>query len=194
MSRHFPFLAALAFLLAVLSFTIVSNERVVAQGDRIILETRPIDPRDLFRGEYVILRYAIEDDMNVRGDASWREPGSKLLVGLSPDRRGVGQVICVKEKASPEVATLIPQNECLGLDGPIIWLEGEVWAGAEGVNVLRFPSLEQFYVPEGAGPVIERMREGLHVEVLVKDGSARAVQLLDSDLRPLPIADYARER
>jgi uncharacterized membrane-anchored protein len=39
--------------------TVVFQETQLAQGTPILLETRPVDPRDLLRGDYVILRYDI---------------------------------------------------------------------------------------------------------------------------------------
>ncbi len=39
----------------------VVQERALAQGQVVLLETRPVDPRDLLRGDYVILRYKISD-------------------------------------------------------------------------------------------------------------------------------------
>ena len=35
------------------------QERVLAGGKVVLLETRPVDPRDLLRGDYVILNYRI---------------------------------------------------------------------------------------------------------------------------------------
>jgi uncharacterized membrane-anchored protein len=41
--------------------TAAVQERVLSQGKLILLETRPVDPRDLLRGDYVILNYSISD-------------------------------------------------------------------------------------------------------------------------------------
>ena len=41
--------------------TTARQEFVLARGRTILLETRPVDPRDLLRGDYLILRYKIND-------------------------------------------------------------------------------------------------------------------------------------
>ena len=40
---------------------VVRQETVLASGRTILLETVPVDPRDLLRGDYVLLRYKISD-------------------------------------------------------------------------------------------------------------------------------------
>ena len=50
--------------------------------------------------------------------------------------------------------------------------------------------MEQFYVPEGAGRPIERLRSDLHVEIALKDGEARVVQLLDDELNVIDPTTY----
>ena len=41
--------------------TSVVQERALVSGRLVLLETRPVDPRDLLRGDYVILNYKISD-------------------------------------------------------------------------------------------------------------------------------------
>jgi uncharacterized membrane-anchored protein len=49
----------------------------VATGDRILLRTVPVDPRDIFRGDYVNLRYNISaldlDELGVKESFKWNE-------------------------------------------------------------------------------------------------------------------------
>lgn len=54
-----PFLLVVALqVLAILAFAGV-REGMIQTGREYVLETRPVDPRDVFRGDYVILRYDI---------------------------------------------------------------------------------------------------------------------------------------
>ena len=46
--------------LAVPAWMIRGEERVLRQGRQIKLQTRPVDPADLFRGRYVALGFAVE--------------------------------------------------------------------------------------------------------------------------------------
>src|ERR1019366_3838972 len=58
-----PILLLLVFALQtawILGTTFV-QERALAGGKVVLLETRPVDPRDLLRGDYVTLNYKISD-------------------------------------------------------------------------------------------------------------------------------------
>jgi uncharacterized membrane-anchored protein len=168
--KHSIFLVAILILVGTLSFIIYTQESIVTKGNTIILKTRPVDPRDLFRGEYVILRYEIENDEMInlffpqpRRLNEYRE----IYLLLERDSLGVGNVA--------RVATQPPE-----LSREKFWIRGEVLNGQ-----IRFPSIEQFYVPEGAGLPIERLGSSLHVEVSIMGGEARIVRLLDENLDPI---------
>ena len=60
MKRNLFFLV-LALQSAWLLGTVFVQERALRVGTVILLETRPVDPRDLLRGDYVILNYKISD-------------------------------------------------------------------------------------------------------------------------------------
>lgn len=51
----------LALQCAWLLATTFTQERALCVGQLIVLETRPVDPRDLLRGDYVTLGYTISD-------------------------------------------------------------------------------------------------------------------------------------
>ena len=64
---------------------IYSKEKVLTDGTVIELETQPVDPRDLLRGDYVILSYKIN---NVNFDKEFGEvtPGREVFAQL--EKRG----------------------------------------------------------------------------------------------------------
>ncbi len=182
--KHVAFIAALTFVVGAFVFMIVGAERTLQGGDTIILATRPVDPRDLFRGEYVILRYEIETDTQLAMIAQAGATGEKVYVELVPDERGVARVVS---------ATFTPPSV------PYRYmLVGEIENGGNaaelflGNYIVRFPQIEQYYVPEGAGKPIERMTE-LHVEVALRGEDAQVVRLLDSELVPVTPTDYLAE-
>src|SRR3989344_3670842 len=47
------------FWLAIFAVFIASKESVLRGGQEVLLQTVPVDPRDIFRGDYVTLRYEI---------------------------------------------------------------------------------------------------------------------------------------
>lgn len=44
----------------IITFAVIKNEYTLANGREVLLKTIPIDPRDLFMGDYVILNYEIK--------------------------------------------------------------------------------------------------------------------------------------
>ena len=81
-------------------------------GKEVLLETRPLDPRDLFRGDYVTLRYAIEEiDIDkvepdlVQKFTSFNYPYNQSLYVELIEKNGVFVVKAVTEKrpSSPSV-------------------------------------------------------------------------------------------
>jgi uncharacterized membrane-anchored protein len=51
----------LALQTAWLLATVATQEFALTHGKTILLETRRVDPRDLLRGDYLILNYKISD-------------------------------------------------------------------------------------------------------------------------------------
>jgi uncharacterized membrane-anchored protein len=61
--------AAGILCLTVLTWMLVSHAWPVWTGETIYLRARPVDPRDLFRGDYVVLAYEIDSVVLVDPDA-----------------------------------------------------------------------------------------------------------------------------
>lgn len=54
----------LGLLLAYLCFYLVGKEEILRDGDLILLELAPVDPRSLIQGDYMTLNYAISRGIN----------------------------------------------------------------------------------------------------------------------------------
>lgn len=67
MRRLFVILAIVAQI-SVLAVMVFGRESVIAEGVRIYLRTAPLDPRDPFRGDYVRLRYAMNNASGISVD------------------------------------------------------------------------------------------------------------------------------
>ena len=52
----------LAIVLAVVNFSIAGKEKTLREGQTVLLELAPVDPRSLLQGDYMVLRYAIARD------------------------------------------------------------------------------------------------------------------------------------
>ena len=78
----------LAFFL-LFSWSVLQKERLLAAGDSVILALRPVDPRSLMQGDYMILRFAVEDEIrhalreNSFGERAWTK--STAVMETGPD-------------------------------------------------------------------------------------------------------------
>lgn len=76
-------------LLLVVNWNIFERERILENGQIVILELAPIDPRSLMQGDYMALRFKIADEIFGRGEPSPEISDGHIIVKL--DDRGVGQ-------------------------------------------------------------------------------------------------------
>lgn len=60
--------AGLVLILVVFNILIIQKERALARGISVCLELRPVDPRSLMQGDYMVLRYALADQLNYGED------------------------------------------------------------------------------------------------------------------------------
>ena len=131
--------AQTAWLLA----TVATQEYALATGKAILLETRPVDPRDLLRGDYLILNYKISDvpgklfSPPVRNDLA---PGAKIFVAVAP---GTNQFYAVTRASTNEFAPAASE----------VLLKGESanrwWNATNSVHVTY--GLERYYIAENTG-------------------------------------------
>lgn len=94
-------LLAIAFQILVLGFMAAKREYILHNGAIIYLRTAPIDPRDLFRGDYVRLRYEISTvpveavSVEIKGRQQKSEYGRTVYAALGLGERGLGEVTTV---------------------------------------------------------------------------------------------------
>jgi hypothetical protein len=86
--------------LALPAWTIVGEERILRQGRQIKLQTRPVDPADVFRGRYVALGFAVEEVPRalVRGEFQHGDTG---YLELREGPNGFAEVVAL-HKEMPE--------------------------------------------------------------------------------------------
>lgn len=149
------------------------QEYLLGTGELVVLKTAPVDPRDVFRGDYVILSYEVSTQAGEMLSAMGVNYGETVYVVLDT-------------QSSPATVQRVTKNkpdQALYLTGQVIQRWGSDW-------MVEFPSLSQYYVPEGKGKPLERMRgEDLFVEVSVNQGRARIVNLLDKDQQVIEVSD-----
>ncbi len=125
----------------------IRNVVVLSLGTAVLLETRPVDPRDLLRGDYVRLDYEISDIPKKFVTEELRELADAeraLYVHLALDEKGVASVAGVS--AQP------PRGG--------IYLEARPQRRWGSSSLTCDYGLGVYYVPEGTGLELERaMRE-----------------------------------
>lgn len=97
--------AALALAqLGVPAWMIIGQERVLREGRQLRLQTRPVDPADLFRGRYVALAFALEQVPRERAEDRLFEPGESAYLELREGADGYAEAAALtKEKPAGEL-------------------------------------------------------------------------------------------
>ncbi len=149
MDKKKLFIGIAVFWLIVIVGFIAIKEYTLQTGEEVILKTRPVDPRDLFRGDYVILNYEIGSV-----DVSDFEEGNTIYVGLQVDENGYGDSIGVY------------RNPPEGL-----FIKGTVKKDSFRRSNVEF-GIESYFVPEGEGRTVERNRNLEGKIVIDKSGDA----------------------
>ena len=146
--------------MAVLLAMIGAKEVDLRTGTEVVLETVPVDPRSLFQGDYVILRYEI----GVSG-----RNGSLPEGWQDPIRHGQGTVVYVQLREAGDHWVAEGYNSTREGAGPVA-IRGEMTHG----GWLDF-GIGTYFVPEGTGRPIERAQD-VKVKVVVGSGWQRRYQ------------------
>jgi len=142
------------------------QEFTLRTGNEILLKIIPVDPRDLFRGDYVILSYEISvlntDALSYQGSSF--KVGDNVYVLLNVDANKIGSLADIEKKR--------PDNG--------LFIKGVV-KGAE-TNRLRVEyGIESYFVSEGKGKKTEKMRWKIHTKVAVDRFGNAAIKSLVVD-------------
>jgi uncharacterized membrane-anchored protein len=164
--QHILFAAAVALQVTLLVGMGLRRSADVREGERILLRVVPVDPRDIFMGEHVVLGYEVSrlDAARVAMDFVPRE-GESFYLRLEP--RGGW---------TPARLARVPGPH----DGGAVWLRGTCRRISGSVLSAEY-GIEKFYVAEGRGPEIEdAVRHGtVEAEIAVAtDGTATLTALI----------------
>jgi uncharacterized membrane-anchored protein len=147
-------------VIAVLVF-VGAKEYSLRGGEEVVLTTVPVDPRDLFRGDYVVLRYDIS---TVRGDFA---VGDTIYLRLIESDAAWRPSYATKELPGPD-DTFIRGQVVRRADSRPGMPQVEVEYG-----------IESYFVPEGTGQAIEQHRANLRVRVILdRSGNAAIKDLI----------------
>lgn len=151
--------------LALIAMPLADRLQVQMNGQEVVLNLRPVDPRDLLRGDYVILSLEIgRVPAELLEGVAELESGDTVYAGLEAKENGVAEVVRLtrtREEAGP-----------LAIEGTYLSMSG----GDLNIDY----GIDAFYLPEGEGKEIERL-PAKQVQVVVAvhpDGRALPLRLL----------------
>lgn len=179
---------ATALLLALVLLALVEQRaRILRGGTEIRLRSVPVDPRDLFRGDYVILSYPISTvEADAAGQAGFQR-GEQVYVSLGRDEQGFAKATGVS-------------RDWPAAGGGVVVIAGRVTANsacatmADGSfdcsgqrNRLRIAyGLESYFVPQGEGKAIETTDKArIEVVAAVSSSGEAAIKRLLIDGKPV---------
>lgn len=144
---------AIAFQVLVLTFMAGKREYIARTGDVVYLRTAPIDPRDLFRGDYVRLRYEASIVPLARASADIADQVKKYAYGVA--------VYAALEKGEGGLAEVTGLSTIRPASG--IFIKGrlaQAWRfgiAAPETAAVEY-GIEAYYVQEGKGLEIEQQQ------------------------------------
>jgi uncharacterized membrane-anchored protein len=122
-------------------------------GKEIRVKTIPVDPTDLFYGDYVTLNY----EMN--------QPKPNLWKGSKPVQNGEAVYVVLQPELEIYHATAVYPDKP-SLHGNEVLIRGRmVYSGDDFMRIDY--GLERYYLPEGTGADLEKKRGNLIVRVKI---------------------------
>jgi len=165
-----------AFLVqaGLLGWMLFDRAMILKSCREIRLAVKPVDPRDLLRGDYVVLAYAMSDlqTNQIAGDDDFAA-GAPIYVSLAEE--GDTWKATAMHRAPPADGVFVKGTVTR------VTALGDNCGGAPCAIYRVAYNLEQFFVPEGKGRELERLRndQKLSVDVAVAtDGRAALKRLV----------------
>jgi uncharacterized membrane-anchored protein len=181
------YILAALLLCGLILAMVYQRAEILRSGQEVRLEIVPVDPRDLFRGDYVVLDYAISSvDLPKDAKSEFRR-GQKVFVTLRPDETSKARAVAIS-------------SERPAVSGADIVILGTVTASSvcppneaglrvckPGIRaVLVKYGLESYFVPQGEGKKIETTEKArLEVVAAVAASGQAAIKRLLIDGKPV---------
>lgn len=146
-SRSGALLTVAALQIAVLAWIVGDRVLLVKTGTEIVLPIVPVDPRDLFKGDYVRLSYPISRPTSVKIERPAPDRNAWAFAVLEPD---------VAEQSNWSINRISSSYPRDVKPGQIVIKAKAPNGWHEQAPFLHF-GLERYYVPEGTGLELEKM-------------------------------------
>ena len=214
MKAKFKIVLGSIIILQILSLVVfvIYQESLKDTGTKVVLQTIPVDPRDLLRGEYVALRYEISEVTieNIRcyrlclgydlEDTSNRPRSRKEF--LSSIQGENIYILLTKQPYRPETQTIPPDsswyvydiNDSYSFDNKPEGIESVIIKGrideveeifTEIDSLIRISvdyGIEQYFIEEGKGTVVENADDVKVETKIANNGKAFITDLIVDDM------------
>lgn len=155
-----------------LVWMVADRVSLLKSGREITLKVVPVDPRDIFRGDYVVLGYDLTSVTRVTArDGALPKTinsGAMAYVTITPDAEKGWVAAAISDAFPKEVR---PSDAVLR--GYVTGVSGDETSDSRTVRV-RY-GIESYFVPEGEGLEIEKQVRDKKIEALVAvDGSGNS--------------------
>jgi uncharacterized membrane-anchored protein len=147
-----------------LAWLVIDRIALLSSGREIVLAIRPVDPRDLFKGDYVRLAFDVSeidkallpDDKRQRGERRFG-PGATIPL----------YVVLERQPDETWLPVAVSETEPTGLPANRIFLKGKTqWHSRRRVLY----GIERYYVEEGTGLALENLARTAKLAAIVAVG------------------------
>lgn len=164
---------------AILGWMVWDRVTLLDRGREVVIDVVPVDPRSLFRGDYVRFNYDFS-----------RIPTE--IVAERPERGRPVWVLIEKGEGDKWKAVKASGKPLAGADDRHVLLKGHVEGWFSGHLKSTFPipiryGIESFFVPEGEGLDLEKLVREKRISVLlaVRDDGTSAIKGIMADGKPI---------
>jgi uncharacterized membrane-anchored protein len=153
---------------AALGWMIAARVNLINNGQEVVLKIIPVDPRSLFRGDYVILSYDISrlDTGKLAGHDTFQR-GAFVYVTLTRDAQGNWAA----SRLSPTISEGRNENQAV--------IRGKIRSSGKRLRIKY--GIESYFVAEGGGKRLEKLAGDKKLSALIAigpDGEAAIKGLL----------------
>lgn len=177
---------ATVVLLSLALLALVQQRASILQtGAEVRLRTVPVDPRDLFRGDYVVFAYEI--GTVDAGNASGFRRGEQVYVTLKPGPDGFARAESVsREKPAPVAGATVIAGRVSSTSACARAEDGRLDCSGGRRRLGVSYGIESYFVPQGQGVAIERTEKArIEVVAAVSPSGDAAIKRLLIDGKPV---------
>lgn len=178
-------LAVVVLLSLALLALVQQRASILQNGTEVRLRTVPVDPRDLFRGDYVVFSYQIST-VEVPDSARFRR-GETVYVTLRPGPDGFARAEGVSsERQAPAAGTTVIAGRVHAVGSCSRTEDGRLDCGTRRRSLDVVYGIESYFVPQGEGRAIERTEKArIEVVAAVSASGEAAIKRLLIDGKPV---------